>query len=79
MLWSGEGSYPNIRPAVLSKETIIVLDEYLRFRHVVRNVYTFEFDAERLDHLVKNLRLAFDLVRAELVAFADFLNHIISE
>ena len=35
---------PRIRPAVFSKETIKRLDEYLRFRHVVRHVYAFEFD-----------------------------------
>ena len=39
---------PRIRPAVFSKETIKRLDEYLRFRHVVRHVYAFEFDPQRI-------------------------------
>ena len=38
---------PQVRPEVLSAGTIKALDEYLRFRHVVRNVYAFEFDPER--------------------------------
>ncbi len=29
---------PQIRPAVISEETRELLDEYLRFRHVVRNI-----------------------------------------
>ncbi len=33
---------PGLRPAVLSPGTLRALDEYLRFRHVVRNVYAFE-------------------------------------
>src|SRR5262245_54259991 len=37
-----------IRPQVLSDETMQALDEFLRFRHVVRNIYTFAFDPERL-------------------------------
>lgn len=32
---------PQIRPAVISEETRESLDEYLRFRHVVRNIYAF--------------------------------------
>jgi hypothetical protein len=39
---------PEIRPAVMSTETGTRLDEYRRFRHVVRNVNTHRFDpAER--------------------------------
>jgi HepT-like protein len=32
----------NIRPAVISSDTLEALDQYLRFRHVVRNIYTEE-------------------------------------
>jgi hypothetical protein len=45
-----------LRPAVLSSESAGRLEEYLRFRHVVRNVYAFQFDIERLDPLVINLK-----------------------
>lgn len=31
---------PGVRPTVLSVESVWALDEYLRFRHVVRNVHT---------------------------------------
>jgi hypothetical protein len=64
---------PQIRPQVLSVEAAKTMDEYLRFRHVVRNIYTFEFDARRVEHLVQSLRPCFEMVRGELLAFADFL------
>lgn len=66
----------NIRPAVLSAQTAKALDEYLRFRHVVRNIYTFELDPHRVERLVKNLRLTFTQAQTELLAFADFLEKL---
>ncbi|NPV06389.1 MAG: hypothetical protein HPY83_00325 [Anaerolineae bacterium] len=62
-----------VRPAVLSPETVKRLDEYLRFRHVVRNVYALELDPERLLPLVHHLRPVFGLVRQDLLEFAFFL------
>ena len=67
---------PKIRPPVLTSDSIQRLDEYLRFRHVVRNVYTFSFDPERIGRLVKELESAFDQVRQELLAFASFLEKV---
>ncbi|MCZ6675695.1 MAG: hypothetical protein O7E52_00440 [Candidatus Poribacteria bacterium] len=40
------------RPAVLTSETVRRLQEYLAFRHVVRNLYGFELEPQRLQHLV---------------------------
>jgi hypothetical protein len=34
-----------VRPAVISKETRNTLDEYRGFRHIVRNVYSFNLSA----------------------------------
>lgn len=67
---------PQVRPAVVSSKSLEALDEYLRFRHVVRNVYAFEFDAERLGRLVEALDPTFGQVRSELQAFADFLERL---
>ncbi|ETX04936.1 hypothetical protein [Candidatus Entotheonella palauensis] len=65
-----------VRPQVLSDETVRILDEFLRFRHVVRHIYTFEFEAERIEHLVQRLRPCFERVQDELLAFADFLDQL---
>jgi len=70
---------PQMRPQVISEETIKTIDEYLRFRHVVQNVYSFEFEPERIQHLVQRLRPSFEQVRSELLAFADFLDSLAQE
>jgi len=70
---------PNIRPPILTSNTIRLLDEYLRFRHVVRNVYTFSFDPERVGRLVKDLEPIFKIIRQELSDFAGFLEQIGTE
>ncbi|MCS6936014.1 MAG: hypothetical protein NZ610_05150 [Candidatus Bipolaricaulota bacterium] len=67
---------PQIRPAVLSPEVSKELEEYLGFRHVVRNIYAFEFDLERIARLVQRLRSVFERVQTELLAFADLLEQI---
>jgi hypothetical protein len=67
---------PKVRPPVLTPEAIQRLDEYLRFRHVVRNVYTFSFDPERIGRLVNELESVFEQVKQELAAFADFLETV---
>jgi hypothetical protein len=64
---------PSLRPQVLSVESARKVDEYLRFRHVVRSIYAFDFDPERIEPLVEQLRPCFERVHAELLAFADFL------
>ena len=37
-----------VRPAVISQAICEQLDEYRRFRHVVRNVYAFHFEQEKM-------------------------------
>jgi hypothetical protein len=62
-----------VRPAVISTETGTKLDEYRRFRHVVRNVYTHNFDPVKLGKLVSSASELFAQIKAELLAFAAFL------
>ena len=64
---------PRIRPAIFSNETIKRLDEYLRFRHVVRHVYAFEFDPQRIKPLAEALTGDFAQVKDELSVFIDYL------
>lgn len=61
---------------MLTSNAIQLLDEYLRFRHVVRNVYTLSFDPERIGRLVKELESAFEQIRRELLTFANFLEQV---
>lgn len=62
-----------IRPAVISVVSLQGLDNYRAFRHIVRHVYSEEFDAQRIGELVVEARQVFSQVAAELQAFARFL------
>lgn len=64
---------PGRRPAVISQSTYSQLDEYRGFRHVVRNVYAYNFETAKIQKLVTNLPAILGQARAELLAFASFL------
>ncbi len=66
----------DIRPAVLTREMVQRLDEYLRFRHIVRSVYALHLDAERVKVLSDHLRPVYEQARAELEAFVRFLERL---
>ncbi|MBX3054877.1 MAG: hypothetical protein KF770_00240 [Anaerolineae bacterium] len=67
---------PELRPPVLSAESVTAVDEFLRFRHVLRNIYAFQFDPERIARLVSQMRPAWGQVQTELLAFAYFLEQV---
>lgn len=67
---------PSVRPALLSSNAAQLLDEYRKFRHRVRNIYATQLNARRMEHLVEDLPETWRLVRAELLAFADFLDRL---
>ena len=64
---------PKVRPAVIADSTFAGLDNFRRFRHVVRNIYSYQIDPEQLKPLVDNLRETFSEVQHELLTFADWL------
>ncbi len=76
LLQQMQTDFPDLRPSVLSAEAAQALDEFLRFRHVVRNIYAFQFDPERVARLVNLMSPAFHQVQAELLAFAEFLEQV---
>jgi len=66
----------DVRPAVIGEQSVRGLDELRRFRHLVRNVYTIDFDPEKIGVLIPTLSDLYPRVKAELLAFADFLEEI---
>lgn len=68
-----------VRPQVLSVESAGTVEQFLRFRHVVRNVYTFDLDPERVERLASRLRPVWRDVGAELIAFASWLEGLARE
>lgn len=66
----------DVRPAVIGEETYRCLDEYRGFRHVVRNVYTFNLRPDRIEALVKELPSCYALLTRDVEIFAHFLDAI---
>lgn len=64
---------PMVRPAVFSEITFLRLDQYRGFRHVMRNIYAYNFDPVKVSQLIVDLPHTVDVVTAELSAFARFL------
>lgn len=68
-----------IRPPVIRQETRECLDEYRGFRHVVRNVYTFNLQMSRLQELNKGLQSCYGAVTHDLDDFSIFLRELANE
>ncbi len=64
------------RPPVISTQTRYCLDDYRQFRHVVRNVYTFNLRGSRLKELAEEARDCFTAVSTDLSQFIQFLHQL---
>ena len=73
------GEVAGTRPPVLGSRTRDCLDEYRGFRHVVRNVYTFNLRPSRLQELVGDLRTCYTALAQEIMAFCNFLDSLTSD
>lgn len=60
---------PEIRSEVISKETLMFLDEFRRFRHVVRSHYSFDLEHARVKDLASQLRDCMEALQADLKSF----------
>jgi len=76
LLFQMSAEIPGIRPAVIDRETRVGLDEYRAFRHIVRNVYAFNFRPNRLQELVQSLSGSFGAVQKDLLDFIKFLEEL---
>jgi hypothetical protein len=65
-----------VRPALLSGASLSLLDQYMRFRHRIRNIYSFNLIPERVKALVENLPDVFQRVSSEILDFAQFLENL---
>jgi hypothetical protein len=63
----------DVRPAVVGEATAAQLDDFRRFRHLVRNVYTFNLIPDRMAPLLDVLPVLWHQLRKELLAFSEFL------
>jgi hypothetical protein len=65
---------PGLRSAVLTPATVRQLEEFLRFRHLYRNVYGFELEWTRLRPLLKRAEPTWAALRADVVTFLSLLD-----
>lgn len=65
--------FSGVRPPVLSNETIDSVDEFLAFRHRVRNLYTFNLEINRLQELLERLPTAWNNAKSDIENFQDLL------
>jgi len=62
-----------VRPRVISRATFISLEDFLAFRHLVRNIYGYELDSERLTALVERVEKVYAGFRKDVGGFNSFL------
>ena len=65
-----------IRPQVIDEPLERNLEEYLRFRHLFRNIYGFELRWERCQPLAERLHETFADLKEQIGDFKDFLGSI---
>ncbi|MBI5034463.1 MAG: hypothetical protein HZB51_28405 [Chloroflexi bacterium] len=65
---------PSVRPAVIRSATRTALDKYLGFRHVVRNLYTWDFDVPQVMRLIDQLPQTLANLEQDLKRFCNFLD-----
>ena len=66
----------SIRPPVITADTRYCLEEYRGFRHVVRNVYTFNLRSTRLQELTAELGQCYQALGLDLKNFIQFLEQL---
>jgi uncharacterized protein YukE len=66
------------RPAVISATMALKLQDYLGFRHVVRSLYGYELDPERLEKLVSHYPEAWQQFEREMQEFIAWLRELAS-
>ncbi len=64
---------PKVRPAVIDAQLSKELGEYLRFRHVFRNVYGSGLEADRLQALADRLPATLAAFRQRIGAFLSWM------
>lgn len=64
---------PGVRPSIISASLVPRLNDYLRFRHVFRNVYGFDLQWDKLSSLVKDHDEIYSDITSSIRSFIQFL------
>ncbi|WP_324715480.1 hypothetical protein U7230_08840 [Carboxydochorda subterranea] len=69
---------PEVRPAVLSAESLEWLDGYRKFRHRVLRAYGSPLVWGKMAHLVQQASEGFQRLRADIDRFSEFVRNLIN-
>ncbi|MFW5795286.1 MAG: hypothetical protein ACOCV1_07385 [Bacillota bacterium] len=72
-------SIKNVRPKVISKESREKLEEFRGFRHIVRNVYSYQFSGDKIKKLLNKLDDFNAQLIDEIENFIKFLEKVANE
>ncbi|MGK7933434.1 MAG: hypothetical protein AB4041_18655 [Microcystaceae cyanobacterium] len=64
----------NVRKAVITEDTRLILDELRRFRHVVRSAYSFQLDDEKVLIIAHQIVDSYPLIIKEIELFYNNLS-----
>lgn len=64
---------PGIRPPVLKETTAKHLAPFLGFRHIVRNLYAWELEQNKVEQLIEQLPETVQAVESDFETFGRFL------
>ncbi|MGI0479519.1 hypothetical protein ACN4EE_01880 [Geminocystis sp. CENA526] len=64
------------RPCVITIDTVKQLKDYLGFRHIVRNIYGFELDTNRLKILIDNYFIVWHNFKEDINNFLAWLDQL---
>ena len=70
---------PGVRPAFISKQTELKLDDLRKFRHVIRNIYGFNINSEKEQVILKMLPDISLAVRTDINYFFEQMDILILE
>ena len=76
LLYQMSHDFLDIRPSVIGQENALHLDEFRRFRHLVRNVYTTNLAPDKMLGLMSTLPTLWKSLGTELLAFAAFIEEL---
>jgi hypothetical protein len=65
-----------VRPFVIKDETRTLLDEYRKFRHLVRNIYTFNIIPQKVMKMARDIKKTFNVFKRDINNFINLIKKI---
>lgn len=65
-----------LRPRVIKEETRVFLDEYRKFRHLVRNIYTFNIIPQKVIKLANSIAKTSNGFKKDIKSFINIIERI---